>query len=932
MTARLPPPGLPGLDPAWSRLVTEGRGHTWHVLDRGAPTHGTVVAVHGNPTWSYLWRRVVAAAPDGWRVVAVDQLGMGFSDRPPGVRTLARRVADLDAVLTALDVTGPVVVAGHDWGGIVGLGWAVAHPERVAALVLANTAVHHPAGVPLPAPIRLSRAPVLRPLVCAVTPTFVRGATAASRPALLSRSALPRAVRDAYAAPYATAGRRRAVEDFVADIPLEPGHPSAATLDDIAEGVRKLDDRPVLLAWGPRDPVFSDRYLRDLRARLPHADVQRYERAAHLVLEDAPETAAHVWAWLVEHVASGDAVPSSRGARDASGATLPASGASGATLPASGASGATLPASGASGATLPAAPDGPGPAPAMGAALEARAGDEAAAVVEPGGRTVPWRLLARRVRELAVGLADHGVLPGDRVALLVPPGPDLTAVAYACWRAGAAVVVADPGLGAAGLARALRGAHPAHVVGAVPGLALAAALGVPGSRIAAGPVPVGLGRPLGSPVGLAALARRGRALLEGGATLPAEPGPDAEAAVLFTSGATGPAKGVVYRHRQARAQVAAVGAALGITPDDRLVAAFPPFALYGPALGIPTAVPAVRRPGALTAAALADAVAAVDATVVFASPAALRRVVATADAVSADRRAALAGVRRVLSAGAPVPAALLHALRGVLPHADAHTPYGMTEALPVTDVALDEIDAAGHGDGVCVGRPLPGVDVAVAPLRADGSADGPLTREPGVTGEISVAAAHVKDRYDQLWVTERASTREPGRHRTGDVGHLDVAGRLWVEGRLVHVVTTAGGPVTPVGIEQRVQAVPGVAAAAVAGVGPVGTQQVVVVVVPAGSGSPPASRRDGSRVAPVLVPAPGPGSPKTGDLRRPAAPLLATARLTAAVRAAAGVPVAAVLVTDRLPVDIRHASKVDRTRVARWAERVLAGRRAGRRP
>ncbi|HEX8520203.1 MAG TPA: alpha/beta fold hydrolase, partial [Pseudonocardia sp.] len=187
--ARLPPPGLPGLEPAWSRLVTDARGHTWHVLDRdrriaGRPG-GTVVCVHGNPTWSYLWRGVVAAAPPGWRVVAVDQLGMGFSDRPPGVRTLARRVADLDAVLAALDVTGPVVVAGHDWGGIIGLGWAVAHhsrgddapgldadaavvppaassPRRLAALVLGNTAVHHPSDVPIPAPIRLARTPALR--------------------------------------------------------------------------------------------------------------------------------------------------------------------------------------------------------------------------------------------------------------------------------------------------------------------------------------------------------------------------------------------------------------------------------------------------------------------------------------------------------------------------------------------------------------------------------------------------------------------------------------------------------------------------------------------------------------------------------------------------------------------------------------------------
>jgi acyl-coenzyme A synthetase/AMP-(fatty) acid ligase len=228
----------------------------------------------------------------------------------------------------------------------------------------------------------------------------------------------------------------------------------------------------------------------------------------------------------------------------------------------------------------------------------------------------------------------------------------------------------------------------------------------------------------------------------------------------------------------------------------------------------------------------------------------------------------------------------------------------MTEALPVTDVSLDEIDAAGPGNGVCVGRPLAGVDVAIAPLHPDGAADGPLTTAPDVTGEISVAAAHVKDRYDQLWAVERASARDEGRHRTGDVGHLDAAGRLWVEGRLVHIVTTPDGPVTPVGIEQRAEAVDGIRAAAAVGVGPAGTQQVVVVVVADGGTAP----------------------------RRAGAPLLAVEQLTAAVRAAAGVSVAAVLVADALPVDIRHAAKVDRARVAAWAARVLAGDRAGRQP
>ncbi|MBV9921924.1 MAG: AMP-binding protein, partial [Pseudonocardia sp.] len=537
------------------------------------------------------------------------------------------------------------------------------------------------------------------------------------------------------------------------------------------------------------------------------------------------------------------------------------------------------------------------PGPPIWTALEARAGDTAPAVVELGRRrrTVSFDLLERRVSELAAGLAAAGVRVGDRVALLVPPSADLTAVAFACWRAGAVVVLADAGLGPVGLARALRGAAPAHVIGVVRGLALARLLGIPGGRIVVGPAGRVLRRLLGARH-LFELARSGRGRVP-------PPGVDAgaEAAVVFTSGATGPAKGVVYRHGQLQAQLETLRAVYGLTPDDRLVAAFPPFALYGPALGIASSVPAVRAPGELTAVALADAAAAVHATVVFASPAALRGVVATARGLTPRHHAALAKIRLVVSAGAPVPAALLHAVGDLLPAADFHTPYGMTEALPVTDVALADIDAAGTGDGVCVGRPLPGVTVNVSPLSPLGIPDGPLTEAGGVTGEVCVRAAHVKDRYDQLWATEHATSRDPGWHRTGDVGHLDDKGMLWIEGRLGHVIVTAHGPVTPVGIEQRVQAVAGVEAAAAVGVGPRGTQQVVVVVV---------SRLRSRAGAPRLAPEP----------------------LTAAVRAAADVAVAAVLQTDALPVDIRHASKIDRSRVADWSERVLAGLRTGRRP
>jgi len=863
LAASLPPAGMPGLDPGWSRLVVvrgpDGVPRTWHVLDNGTPDPvGTLVCVHGNPTWSYLWRGLLAAAPPGWRVIAPDQLGMGYSDRATAPRRLADRVADLRALTEALGVSGPVVTVGHDWGGAVSLGWALAAGTQLRGVVLANTAVAQPPGDHGPALVRLANLPVLRDAVCVRTPTFVRAATALSRPAL------PAGIRDAFAAPYRSASRRRSVGDFVADIPFAPDHPSRRALEAIAAGVGSLDV-PALLLWGPRDPVFGQRYLRDLLQRLPHANLHRYEGASHLLPEDAPEYAAAVARWVADLGAGPDAV--------ADKSTPPRR-------------------SGGSSSGSPTAE--PTSRHTLWSALERRAEDGSPAVVEVGGVRVSWAALARRVRELAVGLAAAGVQPGHRVALLVPPSAELTAAVYAVWRAGGVVVLADKGLGFSGMRRALRGASVDHVIGSGPGLAAAALMRLPGTRFAAGPVSGLVLRAVGASR-LADVARRGRSSSGPALQLPPLPGSEDDCAVIFTSGATGPAKGVVYRHRQVEAQLELLRSTYRLTAQDRFVAAFAPFALLGPALGISTAVPDidVTQPGSLTATDLAAAAAAVDATVVFASPAALHTVARTADDLPDARREALSTVRLLVSAGAPVPASLLVALAPVLPAAEAHTPYGMTEVLPVTDISLREIQAAGSGDGVCVGRPLPGVQVCVSAVSATGAADGTLASTAGVMGEVVVRAAHVKDRYDALWSTERASSRDRGWHRTGDVGHVDDAGRLWVEGRLVHVVTTADGVVTPVAVEQRIERLDGVAAAAVVGVGPPGSQVVVLVVVPS--------------------------SPSHGSSP------LASPELAGAVRGVAGAEVAAVLVRPDLPLDIRHASKVDRQRLARWATEVLQG-------
>ena len=602
-------------------------------------------------------------------------------------------------------------------------------------------------------------------------------------------------------------------------------------LNRIAAGVSTLRDVPALFLWGARDPVFTERFLHDLETRLPQAAVHRYPRASHLVTEDVPEIAEHVWRW-VQQVS---APPSTRAEPAAAGTRL-------------------------------------------GTEIAARRDSAAGAIVElHGGKSTrtSWSDLDRRVGAAAAELARLGFGTGSRVALLVPPGSDLTVAAYACWRIGCSIVVADGGLGLRSLGNALRSAAPTAVIGIPAALAIAKILGVPGRRIAVDRLSDRSSEPVPEPVGPA-------------------PG---EGAVLFTSGATGPPKGVVYRHPQLLAQLDLVRRVCGITDDDRLVAAFAPFALYGPALGIAVAVPDmdVTRPGTLTATALARAVAAVDGTVVFASPAALRNVAGTADRLTDDLRSSLGRVRRVLSAGAPVPVALLRQVARVMPAAELHTPYGMTEVLPVTDITLDEIVAAGPGNGVCVGRPVPGVRLALLPLDDVGRPRSDPTDRAGVSGEILVSAGHVKQSYDRLWHTECAS-REDGWHRTGDVGHLDDQGRLWVEGRLSHVISSPAGPITPVGLEQRLGSVAGAREVAVVGVGPVGTQQIVAIVVPE---------------------------------RRTRGPL-AEPRLAARIRAGADVPVAAVLATAALPVDIRHASKVDRSRLAHWAGQILAGEHPGR--
>ncbi len=849
-----PAADLDGWDASWSLFVDapDHRGVTrrWHLLDTGATadTRLTVLAVHGNPTWSYTWRHLAAAVPDDVRVIAPDQLEMGFSERSGELRRLGDRIADLLALTDELELSGDIVVVAHDWGGPVSLGWLQhVHADHdgldIVGLVLTNTAVHQPAESSAPTLIRNARRPLWLGQVTVETSAFLRGMFELSNPRT------PAEIRRGYLAPYDTPDRRKAIGEFVADIPLEADHPSAAALDAVAAGLAGLGDVPTLLVWGAGDRVFSDIYLHDLEARLPHADVHRHPKAGHLVSEDT-DVASIVVDWL-QTLGADETPPPILAPVD------------------------------------------------LTAALRDPAISDRIAIHEMGadGRSVTFGELDELVQRTAEGLfGTGGVQVGDRVAVMIPPGVDLAIALYACWRMGAVPVLIDGGLGPAQMGAAMKVAHPNHLIGIRQALAAARTLRWPGRRIAVEPTHRVARRLLGVEHDLASLQDAPSV------PLPAVD-PDAEAAVVFTSGATGPSKGVRYSAARIDTQIRTLVEQYNISADDSLVAAFAPFALYGPAMGIPSTVPDmdVSSPGTLTAATLLDAVEAVDASLVFASPAAILSVLETLDELGARDRTALDHVRLLLSAGAPVPGHVLRAaVDRLVPNAAAHTPYGMTECLPVADIDLVSLESLGpdalHHLGVCVGMPVDSVELLIDPLDEIGVPTGLPTSEPGLLGEVRVRAAHQRLGYDRLWHTTHLASPADGTHATGDIGTIDADGRLWIGGRTGHVIRTATGPVAPTPIERAVDMLDGIRRSAAVGVGPAGAQVVVVIAETSDAG-----RR-----------------PRQSSLDR-------IDRIRAAVAEATGLDVAACLEVPSLPVDRRHNSKIDRTHLADWATGVLEG-------
>ncbi len=259
-------------------------GLRYHYLDEGAGD--PVVMVHGNPTWSFYYRDLARALRTDHRVLVPDHIGCGLSEKPDDARyayTLSRRIDDLEAWLDSLALDRPITLVGHDWGGMIAMGWAVRHPERVGRIVLMNTAAFHlPEDMRMPRSLAFVRNTRLASFLVRRCNLFARGAAwlAPARP-------LPKALRDAYCAPYDTPDHRIATLRFVQDIPLAPGDPAYDAVTGIEQGLSHFAETPILLLWGERDFVFAPPVLELFERAWPHAQSHRFPRAGHYVLEEA---------------------------------------------------------------------------------------------------------------------------------------------------------------------------------------------------------------------------------------------------------------------------------------------------------------------------------------------------------------------------------------------------------------------------------------------------------------------------------------------------------------------------------------------------------------------------------------------------------------------------------------------------------------------
>jgi olefin beta-lactone synthetase len=540
------------------------------------------------------------------------------------------------------------------------------------------------------------------------------------------------------------------------------------------------------------------------------------------------------------------------------------------------------------------------------------------AVVAPAGRDpsdracyahLTYGQLDHDSNAIALGLRSIGIERGARAVLLVPPGLDFFSLVFGLFKAGVVPVVIDPGIGLRNLAHCCEQAAPDAFIGIPKAIAAQRVFGWGGEtvkqRVWVGPGVPSFGDRIKTLEYLRFKGNYELATQPGSAPLVTPESIDETAAILFTSGSTGPPKGAVYSHAIFLSQVKAFRALYKIEAGEIDLCTFPLFALFAPALGMTAVVPEMdpSRPAQVDPFKLFEAIENFGVTNLFGSPALLRRLAGGAEACGAR----FPTLKRIISAGAPVSASLVERLARLLdPPAQIHTPYGATESLPVASIGSDEIlsetrAATESGLGVCVGAPVHGTDVEVITIddRPIATWSDELRVSNGQIGEFVVAGPVVtKEYYDRPEATAlakiKSATGDLVMHRMGDVGYRDDQGRLWFCGRKSHRVIVGDEVYFTIPCEAIFNTHPDVTRTALVRATRKGEVVPVICVEPVR----PLNRARQQTLAKELLDR-GAGFAHTKSIRT-------------------------VLFHPSFPVDARHNAKIFREKLAAWATRKLS--------
>jgi acyl-CoA synthetase (AMP-forming)/AMP-acid ligase II len=527
-----------------------------------------------------------------------------------------------------------------------------------------------------------------------------------------------------------------------------------------------------------------------------------------------------------------------------------------------------------------------------------RPAQPAVIVPKDGGTQLTFRQLNEECDRYAWGMSRLGIGRGTRTVLMVRPGLEFFSLTFALFKLGAVPVLIDPGMGRANLLDCIEEAAPEAFI-AVPIAQAMRVLRPHAFRTIKTAVTVGRRWFWGGPT----LAHIRESMWREFPCAPTRA--NDTAAILFTSGSTGAPKGVVYEHGMFDAQVRALRDCYGIKEGEVDLPAFPLFALFSVAMGVTIVVPDMdpARPARADPEKFVSEIQAHRVTQSFGSPAIWDRV----GRYCVERNLTLPSLQRVLMAGAPVSPAILERVQRILPdRADAHTPYGATEALPVSSITardvLNETAALTRtGKGTCVGKALPGITLRVIRIadEAIASWDDRLVLPRGEIGELVVKGPVVTREYFQREQATALAKIPDGTswwHRMGDVGYLDERNRLWFCGRKADRVQTVQGTLFTVPCEAIFNQHPDVFRSALVGIGSAGNQQPVIVIEP----------------HPDKFPATADATARfTGELLRLGAANPLTAGITS------------VLFHWAFPVDVRHNVKISRDKLATWAAEQL---------